>query len=227
VEARLTVVVIVTIVVTGIVRIADVARSTEDFPLLCGPLRCTKVFRCKPAFGLTIVMSSVVTGREFGGVLVRFVADLAVFLGSRVVDVGRDGLTLATMNDARVCATMPPRVCALRDSGRSYLWMPSVRVCALSSPVRQVSCKTGAGRRLWIFDRGLGRHALSRHPMAWSWELMARCLPGTTPKTYILIGIGRCRSRVPKHLPTLMPMVLGNRVGSHLGARWNHADGGG
>jgi hypothetical protein len=43
-------------------------------------------------------MSSVVTGREFGGVLVRLVADLAVFLRSRVVDVVSDGLTLAVVS---------------------------------------------------------------------------------------------------------------------------------
>jgi hypothetical protein len=115
-------------------------------------------------------MSSVVTGREFGGVLVRFVAVLAVFLGSRVVDVKRDGLTFVAMSDARVCAIMPPRVCALRDSGAggSYLWMPSFRVYALPSPVRQVSCGPGAGKRLWIFDRGLGRPTPSRRPKVWS-----------------------------------------------------------
>jgi hypothetical protein len=72
-------------------------------------------------------MSSMVTGREFGGVLVRLVADLTVFLGSRVVNIVRDGLTLAAMSDARVCAIMPPRACASRDSeaGGSYLWTTS------------------------------------------------------------------------------------------------------
>jgi hypothetical protein len=49
----------------------------------------------------------MVAGREFGGVLVRLVAD---FLGSRIVDVVSDGLTLAAVSDARVCA--PPRVWA-------------------------------------------------------------------------------------------------------------------
>jgi hypothetical protein len=53
-----------------------------------------------------IVMSSVVTGREFRGVLLRLVADLTIFLRSRVVDVVRDGLTLAAMSDARDCAIM-------------------------------------------------------------------------------------------------------------------------
>jgi hypothetical protein len=57
-------------------------------------------------------MSSVVAGRDFlrAGVLVRLIADLAVFLQSCVVEVMDDGLTfVAGMNipvcDARVRAT--------------------------------------------------------------------------------------------------------------------------
>jgi hypothetical protein len=143
-----------------------------------------------------------------------------------------DGLTLATTSDASVCAIRPPRVCALQGSraGRSYLLTSSFRVCWLPSPVRQVSVLSRgpeAGRKLWIFDRGLGRVAPSRSLKEWSWKLIARSLPSTTPKTYILIGIGRCRSRVTKPPPTLVSMVLGDGVGSHLGARWNHADGSG
>jgi hypothetical protein len=152
-------------------------------------------------------MSSVVTGREFGGVLVRPVADSAVFLGSRVVNIVSDSLTLAAVSDARVCAH--PRVCAPPCSGaggsclsdRSYHWMSSVRVCALPLPIRQVSCGPGVGRGLWFFIRGLGRRALLRRPKVWSRELMVRRLPGATTKAYILIGIGRCQSRVPKPPP--------------------------
>jgi hypothetical protein len=51
-------------------------------------------------------MSSVVTGREIGRVLVS-VVDFAVFLGGRVVD--GDGLTLAATSDARVCTITSPR----------------------------------------------------------------------------------------------------------------------
>jgi hypothetical protein len=103
--------------------------------------------------------------------------------------------------------------------------MSSFRVCWLPSPIKQVSGLSrgpGAGSRLWIFDRGLGRLVPLRCLKMWSWKLIAQSLPGTTPKTYILIGIGRCRSKVPKPPPTLVPVV-----GSHLGARWNHADRGG
>jgi hypothetical protein len=107
-------------------------------------------------FGLTIVMSFVVTGRDFGGVFVGLVADLAIFFGSCVVDVVSDGLTFAAMSDARVCA--PP----FSGADRSYLWMSSVRVCAMPSPVREVSCRSGADRSyLWFFVRGLSRCALS------------------------------------------------------------------
>jgi hypothetical protein len=75
-------------------------------------------------------------------------------------------------------------------AGGSYLWTSSFRVCWLPLSVRQVtgvSCGPGAGSRLWIFDRGIGRLAL---PWAWSWKLIARSLPSTTPKTYILIVRG-------------------------------------
>jgi hypothetical protein len=91
-------------------------------------------------------MSSVVTGREFGGVLVRLVADLAVFFRSSVVDVVSDDLTLALDSDARVCA--PPGSGAGKSclSDGSYLWSCSVRVCALPSPVREVICGPGADR---------------------------------------------------------------------------------
>jgi hypothetical protein len=34
------------------------------------------------------------------------------------------------------------------------------------------------------------------------------------------------RSKVLRPPPTHVPVVLGNRVGHHLGTRWNHADGG-
>jgi hypothetical protein len=60
-------------------------------------------------------MSSVVTEREFGAVLIRLVADLAIFLRSRVVNVMRDGLMLSAMSNARVC--VPPGVCTLQGSG--------------------------------------------------------------------------------------------------------------
>jgi hypothetical protein len=109
-------------------------------------------------------MSSVVTGREFGGVLVRLVADLTVFFRSRVFDVVRDGLMFAAVSDARVCALL--KVCAPPSSGAdgsylsdgSYLWTCSVRVCALPSPNREVSCRPGADRSyLLFFVRGLGR----------------------------------------------------------------------
>jgi hypothetical protein len=54
----------------------------------------------------------MITGREIRGVLVRVVANLVVFLRSCVVNVVREGMTLAAISDARVCAIMPPRVCA-------------------------------------------------------------------------------------------------------------------
>jgi hypothetical protein len=104
-------------------------------------------------------MSSVVTGRKIGMVLVG-VVDFAVFLRGHVVDVEMEGLTLSARSDAGVCVIMPPRVCALRGSGVGYLWTSFFRVCWLPSPVRQVSglsCGPGAGRRFWIFDCGLGR----------------------------------------------------------------------
>jgi hypothetical protein len=90
---------------------------------------------------------------------------LTIVISSVVVG---DGLTLAEVSDARVCAH--PRVCAPPSSGAgescpsdgSHFWSSSVRVGALPSPVRQVSCRPGAGKGLWFFVRGLGRRVLSR-----------------------------------------------------------------
>jgi hypothetical protein len=66
-------------------------------------------------------MFSVVTGKEFGGVLIRLVVDLALFFRRCVVNVVSDGLTLAAVSDARVCAPPrvyePPRVCTPPASG--------------------------------------------------------------------------------------------------------------
>jgi hypothetical protein len=73
-----------------------------------------------PMFGLAIIMASIVAGRDFLGaeVLVRLVADLAVFLRRLVVVVVDDGLTFAAGMNIPIGDT---------------------RVCALPSPIREVS----------------------------------------------------------------------------------------
>jgi hypothetical protein len=72
-----------------------------------------------------------------------------------VILLKMDGLMLARTSDARVCSSMPPRVCTVRGSGAggSYLWTSFFRVCWLPGrslvSLADLEWAGGLDLRLW------------------------------------------------------------------------------